>query len=53
MAFDAMAEKKRDTGGFCSSEQLLGAPRLQINAVALLHDHPVLPRSTVTKLCDE
>lgn len=36
----------------CSGEQILGNPRLQINTTALLADHPLLPKSTITQLCD-
>lgn len=35
-----------------SSEQILGNPRLQINTSALLADHPLLSKSTITELCD-
>ncbi|VDO55193.1 unnamed protein product [Onchocerca flexuosa] len=34
------------------SEQILGNPRLQINTAALLADHPLLSKSTITELCD-
>uniref|UniRef100_A0A1I8EWE1 Uncharacterized protein n=1 Tax=Wuchereria bancrofti TaxID=6293 RepID=A0A1I8EWE1_WUCBA len=34
------------------SDQILGNPRLQINTAALLADHPLLSKSTVTELCD-
>lgn len=35
-----------------ASDQILGNPRLQINTAALLADHPLLPKFTVTELCD-
>ncbi|VDK45758.1 unnamed protein product [Anisakis simplex] len=34
-------------------DHMLGTPKLQINAAAMLADHPLLPRSTVTQLCDQ
>uniref|UniRef100_A0A9J2PAF8 Exocyst complex component Sec6 n=1 Tax=Ascaris lumbricoides TaxID=6252 RepID=A0A9J2PAF8_ASCLU len=34
-------------------DQMLGTPKLQINAAAMLADHPLLPRPTVTQLCDQ
>ncbi|VDN02575.1 unnamed protein product [Thelazia callipaeda] len=34
------------------SEQILGNSRLQINVNALLGDHPLLSKSTITQLCD-
>ncbi|VDM41488.1 unnamed protein product [Toxocara canis] len=34
-------------------DQMLGTPKLQINAAAMLADHPLLLRSTVTQLCDQ
>ncbi|CAI5442022.1 unnamed protein product [Caenorhabditis angaria] len=37
---------------FYASEDMLGHPRLKINAPALLQDSPVLTRSTLNQLCD-
>lgn len=36
-----------------SGEELLGNPRLKVNAAALLEDIPVLPRTELDKICDK
>ncbi|CAL2033433.1 unnamed protein product [Caenorhabditis brenneri] len=38
---------------FYASEDMLGHPRLKINAQAILQDSPVLTRSTLNQLCDQ
>ncbi|CAP24130.2 Protein CBR-SEC-6 [Caenorhabditis briggsae] len=38
---------------FYASEDMLGHPKLKINAQAILQDSPVLTRSTLNSLCDQ